>query len=164
MWIDLTLAHLYRSPPTCTCIILSLKHNYHVLPLDILLHVAVIIIYNIEFYYNPASRSPPMFTSQHPNVYIFEIDENGHKQNLTLPCSIDAPSSAVNYTWFREDQELPGSMVNGTGHLTVPNITEGKYASREGMDYYCIARDDIGFNVAIRSRTVTVYYACKLVQ
>ena len=105
-----------------------------------------------------------MFTSQHPNVYIFESDENGHQQNLTLPCSIDAPSSTVDYTWFRGDQELPGSMVNEEGSLVIPNITEGEYASREGVDYYCIARDNIGFNVAIRSRTVTVYYACKLLQ
>ena len=52
-------------------------------------------------------------------------------------------------------------MVNGEGSLIVPNITEGEYASREGVDYYCIARDNIGFDVATRSRSITVYYACK---
>ena len=103
----------------------------------------------------------PTFANQHPNVYIFGTDVNGDQQNLTLPCSIDTPSPTVNYTWFRGDQELPGSMVNGEGSLIVPNITEGEYASREGVDYYCIARDNIGYNVAIRSRTITVYYACE---
>ena len=52
--------------------------------------------------------------------------------------------------------------MNEEGSLIVPNITEGEYASREGVDYYCIARDDIiGFDVAIRSRSITIYYACK---
>lgn len=102
-----------------------------------------------------------MLASQHPNVYVFEIDEHGNKQDLILPCSIDNPSPTVNYTWFREDQVLAGSMVSGEGSLIVPNITEGEYASREGVDYYCIARDNIGYDVGVRSRTITVYYACE---
>ena len=103
-----------------------------------------------------------MFSGEHSNeLYIFEIDESGNRQDLILPCPIINPSLTVNYTWFRGDQELPGSMVNGEGSLIVPNITEGEYASREGVDYYCIARDNIGFDVATRSRSVTVYYACK---
>ena len=53
-------------------------------------------------------------------------------------------------------------MMNEEGSLTVPNITEGEYASREGVDYYCIAKDNIGFDVGVRSRTITVYYACEL--
>ena len=80
---------------------------------------------------------------------------------MTLPCIIVEPSYTVNYTWFRGDQELPGSMVNGEGSLIVPNITEGEYASQEGVDYYCIAWDNIGFDVAVRSRNITVYYACE---
>ena len=52
-------------------------------------------------------------------------------------------------------------MVNEESSLIVPNITEGGYASREGVDYYCIASDSIGFDVAIRSRSITVYYACE---
>ena len=52
-------------------------------------------------------------------------------------------------------------MVNEEGSLIVPNITEGKYASREGVDYYCIASDNIGYGVALRSRTITVFYACE---
>ena len=67
----------------------------------------------------------------------------------------------MNYNWFKGNQVLSGSMVNGEGSLIVPNITEGEYASREGVDYYCIASDNIGFNVAVRSRNITVYYACE---
>ena len=52
-------------------------------------------------------------------------------------------------------------MVNETGHFVVPNINEGEYASRDGINYYCIARDKIGYDVAVRSRTITVYYACE---
>ena len=54
-------------------------------------------------------------------------------------------------------------MVNGEGSLIVPNITEGVYVSREGVKYYCIANDNIGYSVAVRSRTITVYYACELI-
>ena len=104
--------------------------------------------------------SPPLFANQYPNVYVYETDENGNKQGLILPCSIDNPSSTVNYTWFSGDQELPGSMVN-EGSLVIPNITEGEYASREGVDYYCIASDNISFDVAVRSRTTTVFYTCE---
>ena len=124
--------------------------------------ISIYISFSIYIYIYIEYASSPVFANQHPNVYVFETDENGKKQNLTLSCSIDTPSSTLNYTWFREDQELPGSMVNGEGSLVIPNITEGEYASREGVDYYCIARDNIGFNVAIRSRTITVYYACEL--
>ena len=100
-------------------------------------------------------RSPLVFVNQQHNIYTFGSD-------LNLQCSVDIPSSpTINYTWFRGDQELPGSLVNGEGSLIVPNITEGEYASREGVDYYCIARDNFGFDVAIRSRTITVYYACE---
>ena len=105
-----------------------------------------------------------MFGSQHPNIYVFETDENNNQQNLTLTCSIESPSSTISYTWLREDRMLPESMVNGEGSLVIPNITEGEYASREGVDYHCIARDNIGYNVAVRSRSITVYYACKLVK
>ena len=108
-----------------------------------------------------APGSPPVFASQHPNVYVFEIDENGNLQNLTLPCSIAAPYSTVKYTWYRENQELPGYLINREGSLVLPNIIEGEYASREGVEYYCIASDNISYSVAVRSRTIIVYYACK---
>ena len=51
--------------------------------------------------------------------------------------------------------------MNEEGSLIVPNITEGEYASQEGVDYYCIARDNVGFDVAVRSRNISVYYACE---
>ena len=120
------------------------------------------IVKNLLLLFIAVFGSPPLFASQHPNVYVFEIDENGNKQNLVLPCLIDMPSSTINYTWFRGDQKLPGSIVNGEGSLIVPNITEGEHASREGVDYYCIARDNIGYYVAVRSRTIIVYYACEI--
>ena len=52
-------------------------------------------------------------------------------------------------------------MVSGEGSLIVPNITEGEYASSKGVDYHCIASDNISFGVALRSRTITVFYACE---
>ena len=67
----------------------------------------------------------------------------------------------MEYTWYRGNQELPGYLINREGSLVLPNITEGEYASREGVEYYCIASDNIGYSVAVRCRTITVYYACK---
>ena len=109
----------------------------------------------------PVTGSPPHFANQHPNIYAFETDENGNQQNLILPCPIDNPSPTVRYTWFRGGQQLPEAMVNQEGSLVVTNITEGEYASREGVDYYCVARDNLGYVAAIRSRTITVFYACE---
>ena len=51
--------------------------------------------------------------------------------------------------------------MNQEGTLIILNISDGDYASREGVEYYCIASDNIGFDIAIRSRTITVFYACK---
>ena len=98
--------------------------------------------------------SPLAFANLCSHVYVIETD-------LNLPCSIDEPSSTVNYSWYRGDERLPGSMVNQEGTLVIPNITEGEYARREGVEYHCIASDNIGYSVAVRSRTITVYYACK---
>ena len=61
--------------------------------------------------------------------------------------------------------EVPTDMVNSGGDLIVANITEGEYASRDGVEYHCIATRTIGMNnysASIRSKTITVYYACKL--
>ena len=109
----------------------------------------------------PVTGSPPRFASQHPNVYIFETDENGDQQDLILPCPIDSPSPTVEYTWFRGNEQLPEAMVNQGGSLVVANITEGEFASREGVEYYCVARDNLGYVAAVRSRTITVFYACE---
>lgn len=113
----------------------------------------------ITYYLYTANRSLPLsFAYQQPIVYIYN-NESGNQSNLSLNCSLENPSSTVVYTWFREDQELPQSMVNGEGSLV---ISEGEYASQEGVDYYCIASDNIGYNVSIRSKTITVYYTCEL--
>ena len=104
------------------------------------------------------NRSPLNVVRHYSDVYIFVNDENG---NLTLNCSLDNPSSTVEFTWFMGNQELPGSLVNEEGSLVIPRIAEGDYASREGVDYYCVVRDNIGYNIAVRSRTITVYYACE---
>ena len=67
----------------------------------------------------------------------------------------------MKYAWYRENQELPGSLINREGSLVVPNVTDGEYVSRQGVEYYCITSDNIGYSVAVRSRTITVYYACE---
>ena len=51
--------------------------------------------------------------------------------------------------------------MNGEGTLVIPNITEGEYAGREGVEYYCIVSDNIGYVTAVRSRNITVYHACE---
>ena len=51
-----------------------------------------------------------------------------------------------------------------TGTLTVANITEGEYASEAGVNLYCVASRVIGkssYTASVRSRTITVFYACK---
>ena len=51
-----------------------------------------------------------------------------------------------------------------TGTLTVYNITDGEYANEAGVNYYCVASRDIGksvYTASVRSRTITVFYACK---
>ena len=62
---------------------------------------------------------------------------------------------------------VPAEMVDQVGTLTVFNITEGEYASCDGVEYYCIVSRNIGkesYTASVRSRTVTVFYACKLLQ
>ena len=72
------------------------------------------------------------------------------------------------YQWFRGEgnQEfmVPAEMIDQVGTLTVYNITEGDYASRDGVKYYCVASRKIGkgnYTASVRSRTITVFYACK---
>ena len=109
----------------------------------------------------------PRFTDQHPNVYIFETNVKGSPLDLVLPCSIDYPTPTVQYTWFREGEQIPQDMVDDNGTLVIPNITNGTYASREGVQYHCIATDNLMIDdqqkylAGVRSRTITVFYACK---
>ena len=108
---------------------------------------------------------PPRFASQQPNVTVFETDVNGDRMNLELACNIANPSDGVNYTWYRGSDPLPPDMVDvASGRLTVVNVTEGESASREGVNYYCVANKTIGKNsypASVRSRTITVFYACE---
>ena len=108
---------------------------------------------------------PPRFTTQQTvNMSIYETDVNGDRNNLVIPCEI-TNKSRVSFTWFRGDVEVPADMVNSDGDLIVANINEGEYASRDGVEYHCIATRTIGMNnysASVRSKTITVYYACKL--
>ena len=85
------------------------------------------------------------------------------RQNLVLPCPL-VNTVNVSYEWFRGDQAVSAEMVDENGNLTVVNITEGEYASQEGVEYYCVASRTIGrnpFTAAVRSRTIKVFYASK---
>ena len=108
---------------------------------------------------------PPRFPSeQQSDIFTFETDVNGDPRNLIVPCNITGNTSGVSYTWFRGSDELPSGMVDKEGNLVIANITEGEYASRDGVSYYCVASKVIGKNsytASVRSRTITVFYACK---
>ena len=56
--------------------------------------------------------------------------------------------------------EVNSSLILEDGTLSIPNITEGEFASREGVSYYCTATKTFG---TIRSRSVDVFYACEYV-
>lgn len=96
---------------------------------------------------------------------VFATDVNGNPRDLILMCDITDSPGNVTYTWYRGDQELPEDLVDqSTGTLTIANITEGEYASRDGVSYYCVATRAIGknsYNASVRSRTVFVHYACE---
>ena len=108
---------------------------------------------------------PPRFPSeQQRDIFTFETDMNGNPRDLIIPCNITGNTSRVSYTWFRGSNELPSGMVDKEGNLVIANITEGEFASRDGVSYYCMASKVIGKNsytASVRSRTITVFYACK---
>ena len=108
---------------------------------------------------------PPRFASQQLNVTVFETDVNSNRMNLKLACNITNPSGGVSYTWYRGNDQLPQYMVDQTsGRLMVVNITEGEFASRVGVRYYCVASRTIGkdnYTASVRNRTITVFYACE---
>ena len=107
---------------------------------------------------------------QQANVYAYRNNSLGEPQNLVLNCQL-VDASDVTFEWFRftDNPEsavrVPTQIVNpATGTLTVNNITEGEHASIDGVNYYCIATRIIGssnYSAAVRSRTITVFYACK---
>ena len=110
---------------------------------------------------------PPHFPSEQQNdIITFETDVNGNPRDLIIPCNITGNTSGVSYTWFmiRGSNELPSGMVDEEGNFVVVNITEGEYASRDGVSYYCVASKVIGKNsytASVRSRTIIVFYVCK---
>ena len=108
---------------------------------------------------------PPRFmTLQHPNVYVYVNNSAGDPQNLVLPCPL-VDTSNMTFQWFRGSASVPSEMIDpATGTLTVYNITEGEYASDEGVNYYCVATRMIGkdkYSASVRSQTITVFYACE---
>ena len=113
---------------------------------------------------------PQLMMPQHSNVYVYVNNSLGELQDLVLPCTL-MNATDVTFEWFRfqdnpeSAQMVPPDLVNqATGTLTVYNITEGKYASLEGVNYYCIATRFIGkanYSASVRSRTIQVFYACK---
>ena len=112
------------------------------------------------------SEQPQFMDPQHPNVYVYENNSMGERQNLILPCTL-MDTTNVTYRWFRAGQLVPAEMVDQVGTLTMFNITEGEYASQAGVEYYCVASRNIGkrsYTASVRSRTITVFYACKLLQ
>ena len=71
----------------------------------------------------------------------------------------------VNFVWIKEGEEIPSDMVDPLGNLVVTNITEGEYADRDGVEYYCVATRFIGknsYSASVRSRMIKVFYACEL--
>ena len=108
---------------------------------------------------------PPRFPSeQQRDIFTFETDVNGNPRDLIIPCNITGNMSGVSYIWSRGSNEIPSEMVDKEGNLVIANITEGEFASRDGVSYYCMASKVIGKNsytASVRSRTITVFYACK---
>ena len=119
----------------------------------------------------PVVGEPPQFMMpQQANVHVYRNNSLGEPQNLVLSCQL-VDATDVTFEWFRfvDNPEsavrVPTQMVNpATGTLTVYSITEGEYASVNGVNYYCIATRFIGnsnYSASVRSRTITVFYACE---
>lgn len=118
---------------------------------------AILPVYVASLY--PIENEPPSFIQEPESTFVFELDENGDPATLTLACdTAGEPTPTV--IWFLNGIELNSSLVLEDGTLSIPNITEGKYASREGVSYYCTATNTFG---TIRSRSVDVFYACEYI-
>ena len=90
---------------------------------------------------------PPRFPSeQQSDIFTFETDVNGNPRDLIITCNITGNTSGVSYTWFRGSNELSSGMVDDKGNVVIENITEGEYASQDGVSYYCVASKVIGKN------------------
>ena len=120
---------------------------------------------DISFIVNSVIGEPPRLGElENPSVYVYEMDVNGNRMDLVLPCTIMDPSM-VSYSWYRDNQPFTPDIVDMNGTLTIFNITEGESASTGGVEYFCVASKAIGKNTytaSIRSKTITVFYAGKL--
>ena len=96
-------------------------------------------------------------------MVVFKTNADGSNANLVLQCDVTGmPPPTV--TWYRGDDVVDASYVLSNGALLVANITEGEFASTAGVVYHCEATNTIGepeFIATIRSRDITVHYACK---
>ncbi len=96
-------------------------------------------------------------------MVVFETNADGSNADLVLQCDVTGvPPPTV--TWYRGDDPVDASNVLSDGTLLRSNITEGEFASTAGVVYHCEATNTIGepeFSATIRSRDITVHYACK---
>ncbi len=96
-------------------------------------------------------------------MVVFKTNADGSNANLVLQCDVTGmPPPTV--TWYRGDVPVDASNVLSNGALLIVNITEGEFASTAGVVYHCEATNTIGepeFIATIRSRDITVHYACK---
>ncbi len=109
----------------------------------------------------------PSFNSEQQDVVVFKTNADGLNADLVLQCDVTGmPTPTV--TWYRRDvvadNVVDASNVLSDGTLLIVNITEGEFASTAGVVYHCEATNTIGepeFIATIRSRDITVHYACK---
>ncbi len=105
----------------------------------------------------------PSFNSEQEDVVVFATNADGSNSDLSLQCDVTGiPTPTV--TWYRGDDVVGADFMLSNGTFLIQNITEGDYASTAGVIYRCEATNTIGepgFIATIRSRDITVYYACK---
>ena len=105
----------------------------------------------------------PSFNSEQEDVVVFATNADGSNSDLSLQCDVTGdPTPTV--TWYRGDDVVDAGFMLSNGNFLFQNITEGEHASTAGVIYHCEATNIIGepgFNATIRSRDITVYYACK---
>ena len=112
--------------------------------------------------HSPVVGQPPEFIEEPAEALgfrkvVFEVDVSGERDNLTLNCNASG-DPVPNITWFRDDGIEVDTVFVQNGTLFIESITEGDYASRDGVNYSCTATNSFG---TIRSRTATVFYACE---
>ena len=162
--------------PTCESKV-SIRHIYHYtvfVPVRNCIHECM-LLYNcipcsMILYPPPPPPAginavfPPQFLVIQEDVVVFETNADGSNADLVLQCEVTGnPTPTV--TWYRGEEQLNSTLYTNTnGALFIPDITEGEFASREGVVYHCEATNTlgaIGYSATIRSRDITVYYACK---